>query len=281
MNNDEKMNALRQGLTLVFGMLTVAAPSLATAQQYSALTTTIMTIVPALVTLYSVCSSIYAHWNMKKVPENSTAIATKAPMPVGSTVPAAVAAATKVVGALLIGFIVLQVAAAHAQTKKLTGNPIKDIQNAVSANSPASATSNPLAQPFQQLADFIASDSAAAIKLSTQIAGLQDGNGQACWVAMQSFSSLINAHPIPVTLKVESDIEALRLAQITANNVCANIGCRSVFDDLTNLVQAAAPVGVSLPITFSSICSKVPQIAVVAPTAPPAAPAVAPAAAPK
>lgn len=41
---------------------------------------------------------IYSHWNMKKVPENSTAIATRQPMPVGSIVPPQVATSAKVVG---------------------------------------------------------------------------------------------------------------------------------------------------------------------------------------
>lgn len=71
MNSDEKMNALKQGLTLIFGMLTVFAPQLATSQQYSALTTAVMTAVPAVVAIYSVCWSIYSHWNMKKVAETA------------------------------------------------------------------------------------------------------------------------------------------------------------------------------------------------------------------
>ncbi len=109
MNNDEKMNALRQALTLFFGLLSGLMPGLASSQQYSALTSAIVTAVPALMSIGSVIWSIYAHWNMKKVPENSTAIATKSPLPVGSTIPANLpAAVTKVVGALLISFVVMQ-----------------------------------------------------------------------------------------------------------------------------------------------------------------------------
>jgi hypothetical protein len=133
-----------------------------------------------------------------------------------------------------------------------------------------------LAKPFQDIADLISSDSDEAIALSTSIPELQDGNGQQCWVAMKSFGAVLKAHPVPLTLKAQSDLEALRLLTMAANNLCRNTACTQVFADLTNGINTAAPVGVpvSLP-SLNSLCSKVPQIAVTAPVnvpAPPAAP---------
>ena len=69
MNDQEKMNAVRQFLTMFFSMLTIAVPALATSQQYSLLTTSILTAIPSLFTLGSLGWSVYAHWNMVKVPE--------------------------------------------------------------------------------------------------------------------------------------------------------------------------------------------------------------------
>ena len=84
---DSQLNAIKQGLTLVFGMLTVLAPTLATAQQYSELTTAIITAIPALISAGSVIWSVYAHWGMKKVPANATAvILPTGPAPAGSTI---------------------------------------------------------------------------------------------------------------------------------------------------------------------------------------------------
>lgn len=147
----------------------------------------------------------------------------------------------------------------------------------------AQSVANALAQPFDDIANFIVNDNTQAVALATAIPALQDGNGQQCWIAMQSFADVVKAHPIPATLKIASDIEALRLAEIAANKVCGNSACTQVFADLTNTVQAASPTPLPIP-SLNSLCSKVPQIAVVPPVANPvtAAPASnAPAVAPK
>ena len=93
MNSDSTMNLVRQLLTMVFAMLTAAVPALATSANFSVLQTAIMSAIPALCTIGSVVWSAYAHWNMKKVPEKSTAIDI-GPHPVGSTVAVAPAGAT-------------------------------------------------------------------------------------------------------------------------------------------------------------------------------------------
>lgn len=267
MNTQEKLNLLRQILTLVGGLL--AGAGVVTDATASTAINDIMVIIPAAVSLGSLVWSVYAHWNMVKVPEQ-----TKVVTGTGSIAASAALKSGMVAVALALAAS-LMIPQAHAQPR-LTGNPIKDIKTAVGQTAAAAATStaNALAQPFQDLANFIGEDNTQAVGLSTAIPSLQDGNGQQCWIAMQSFAAIFKAHPIPVTLKIASDIEALRLAEMAANKICGNSACTQVFADLTNTVQAASPVTVPIP-SLNSLCSKVPQIAVVAPVTvtPPAAPA--------
>ncbi len=70
MNQQELMNTVRQCLTMVFSMLTILVPSLAASANFSAVTTAILAAIPALCTIGSIGWSVYAHWNMVKVPEN-------------------------------------------------------------------------------------------------------------------------------------------------------------------------------------------------------------------
>ena len=165
----------------------------------------------------------------------------------------------------------------------LTGNLAKDLKTDASNAAAASATSTAaagqstvdkilaaLAKPFQDLATFIGDDDTAAVALSTAIPSLQDGHGQQCWIAMQQFSAVVKAHPVPITLKIATDLEALRLSMMAANNLCANPHCTQVFADLSNGVQQLAPTNVSIAIpSLNSICSKVPQIALAPPVSAP------------
>lgn len=163
----------------------------------------------------------------------------------------------------------------------LTGNPVNDIKNIVGGNTAAAPTGgddvlNVLAEPFQKLADFLSSDAEAAIALSTQIPALQDGHGQQCWMAMSTAGAVFKAHPVPLTFKAMTDVEALRLLTMTANNLCTNVHCTQVFADLTSAAQAASAVPLPIP-GLHDLCSRIPQIAVTQPvTTPAAAPATAP-----
>lgn len=241
---------------------------------------------------------IYMHRGQKLVPNNSTAIVLPsavpgapmpAPLPVGAKVDLApLTGVAKVVGALLIGFLILQnVTPAFAQPA-VTGNLAKDLATdraniakraASSATTAATDTADSvlaaLAKPFQDLATFIGEDIDAAVTLSTAIPSLQDGNGQQCWMGMQQFSAVVKAHPVPLTLKVATDLQALRLSMMAANNLCANPHCTQVFADLSNGVQQlAVGIGSSIPVpSLNAVCSKVPQIAVVAAVTVPATPA--------
>lgn len=193
---------------------------------------------------------------------------------------------------ILIALSLAFASPAPAQTKipisrpALTGNVINDINNAVEKQALTGATNvaNSITKVFQDVANFIGEDNTAAIALSTEIPTIQDGNGQQCWISMQSFAAVFKAHPIPLTLKVASDLEALRLAQIAANQMCANPACTVVFSDLVNTVAQVSPINIVVP-SLTQLCSKVPQIALTKPitytppvVTPPATPATTPAA---
>jgi hypothetical protein len=129
-----------------------------------------------------------------------------------------------------------------------------------------------LSKPLQDLANFLQSDFAGAEELSTAIPALQDGNGQACWAQMKSAGAVFKQHPLPLTLKAATDLEALRLLIITANNTCNNTACTQVFTEAGNLVQsivstAAGALSTPLP-NLTVLCSKLPPISVVAPSLP-------------
>ena len=152
----------------------------------------------------------------------------------------------------------------------------------LNAGAATSGLTTSITKIFQDVASFISADNTDAIALATAIPSLQDGNGQQCWISMQSFAAVVKAHPIPLTLKVASDLEALRLAQIAANKMCANPACTVVFSDLVNTVEQVSPINIVVP-SLTQLCSKVPQIALTAPITPPtvaepAAPATTPAA---
>jgi hypothetical protein len=124
-------------------------------------------------------------------------------------------------------------------------------------------TDNPIASILQQFAAFIDADNVGAINLSQAIKNLPDGNGYVCWTQMRGFSEVVKAHPIPLTFKLQSDIEAARLLMMAANKVCGNSACQQVNSELKNGILAALPInaGISLPFDLNNICSKIPQVA--------------------
>jgi hypothetical protein len=176
---------------------------------------------------------------------------------------------------LAIVLLMVLAAPAFGQIKKphITGDPIADIKADVDDIKGAATTAvgnqvtTALAKPFQNLASFLSSDAANAISLSTTIPQLQDGHGQQCWIAMSTAGAVFKAHPVPLTLQAMSDVEALRLLAMTANNLCSNVHCTQVFADLTSMAQAASPVPLPIP-SLHDLCSKIPQIAQVAPITP-------------
>jgi hypothetical protein len=178
-------------------------------------------------------------------------------------------------------FLLAMPAQAQGPRPRPTGDAVKDIKTLIGGQGQGSdeaaqtstggtKSSDKLAQilakPFNDLADFINSDTAAAVTLSTAIPELQDGHGQQCWMAMGQFTSVLKAHPIPVTLHAATDLEAFRLAAMAANNLCHNSSCNQIFTDLANSIQKAAPVNLGIPIpSLSSLCAYVPQVTVMPP----------------
>src|ERR1019366_4856669 len=97
-----------------------------------------------------------------------------------------------------------------------------------------------------------------AIALSTAIPGLQDPVGNACWLQFGPLGELIKTHPLIISGKAAADFEALRLAAIGLNQICANPNCGQMFIDATNAAAAIAPIANGL--SLQSICAKIPVI---------------------
>src|ERR1700722_7817486 len=161
-----------------------------------------------------------------------------------------------------------------AQVKLKTPAQIKqdiDNLNAKATGQPAqppavlSDVMSALAKPFQDLADFIAGDADGAATLATQIPNLQDVNGKACWIKMQQASAIFKAHPVPATFKLMTDFEALRLLQMTTNDLCSYTPCTVVSSDASNLVTGVASAiggamasALQIP-SLTTLCSRIPQ----------------------
>jgi hypothetical protein len=160
----------------------------------------------------------------------------------------------------------------------LTGDPIADIKAAedrVKTKVTANLTS--IAQQIEALLD-----TADAIKLATAVPGLQDTVGAACWRSFDQLSQLLKLHPLPLTLKVATDIEAARLTAMALNQVCVNPNCGQMWTDAQNAASALSIV--PMPVSLTSLCAKIPAIgtvgAAVATPVQPAADALAPPATP-
>lgn len=148
----------------------------------------------------------------------------------------------KVVGALLLAILANSFVLTHhasAQTPR------------VPAPAATIATGNFLAI----IKGWISADIDGAISLATAIPDLQDPNGAACWKAFKGIGEVINAHPLPVTLKLASDVQSARLIAISLKKVCSEPACAQVWLDLQNQIAALAPMGV--PFTLTSLCAKV------------------------
>lgn len=167
--------------------------------------------------------------------------------------------------------VVMQIGSANDPIRRLNEKIKSDLaKNAVSAavssaTDPLAGIMSAISKPFKDLADFIAGDAEGAAALSVAIPALQDTNGQACWSKMQAAGAVFKAHPVPITLKVMTDFEALRLLQMTANSLCAYVPCTVVFGDGSNLaVSVASAVGGALTSnavpSLTQLCARIPQL---------------------
>ncbi len=137
--------------------------------------------------------------------------------------------------------------------------------------------------PLNAIGAWANADVDAAIAASTKYSDVQDQVGAACFGSIKTLAAMIADHPLPLTLKVATDIEYARLVQGELNILCRNPSCAQVWSDMANAAQAlsVAPLGLS----FTSICGKVPvvglSLANASPTpTPTATPTPAPAATP-
>jgi hypothetical protein len=99
-------------------------------------------------------------------------------------------------------------------------------------------------------------DVQAAIALATSVDGLPDPVGAACWKTWAGASGVLKAHPLPLTLKLATDVEAARLVAMAIKKVCMDPNCSQVWNDILNQVTALAIV--PLPVQLASICSRIP-----------------------
>jgi hypothetical protein len=207
-------------------------------------------------------------------------VAEKLPAPSPAAVAAKVTQAVQAITSVILAAVLLALAfpgTARAMTCVDTLNKLP-IGCTPRQASPATATAelntimSAIAQPFQALSDFIASDAAGAATLATQVPALQDTNGAACWIKMQAAGAVFQAHPVPLTLKVMTDFESLRLLQMTANDLCAYTPCTVVFSDGANLaVAVASAVGGALTSnavpSLTQLCARIPQLSPMLPQA--------------
>lgn len=148
---------------------------------------------------------------------------------------------------------------AFAQLKKpqITGDVVKDSQANFGLSGGAQIANTLANSPVVKFfSKWTADDIAAAITLSGSITDLPDDVGKACWTTFGSMGEIIKQHPIPATLNLATDIEAIRLFNMAIKRVCQKPECSQVWNDIQNQVAALAPI--PAPISLASICSKIP-----------------------
>jgi hypothetical protein len=130
------------------------------------------------------------------------------------------------------------------------------------AISPAVAQPRKAAVPSRQtsiitiIQNWADQDVQAAIALATSVDGLPDPVGAACWKTWAGASGVLKAHPLPLTLKLATDVEAARLVAMAIKKVCMDPNCSQVWNDILNQVTALAIV--PLPVQLASVCSRIP-----------------------
>lgn len=128
-----------------------------------------------------------------------------------------------------------------------------------------SKVSSLVTKPMQDVVNFITGGLDDAADLAIAIPDLQDGNGYACWRQFRAAGAVLKLHPIPLTLNVAADLEAIRLVHMTVTRICQNPACTQVFSEATNVIVAAAPLTLQIP-SITELCAKIPPIAIVAPS---------------
>jgi hypothetical protein len=238
MNWDEIKSAVGQIATAVCffavgaGLIT-GAQSSEVVKDLTGIVAAIGTLAPLVAGLVSVASSIYRHWNQKKVPENSTAIATATPVPVGTLLPAAVAAAAKVVGVLLIGFLVLHAAPAMAQA----------VQPQFHFGAPAKPAASPSVAAVPKAAAAKAAPAAASQQTLDPLAWLRQFSTDDVANALKDAQAQNNLTTIPCWTFIQTLLGASPSASLLPNQLGLATGIQKIFDDETLLANWLVPNG--------------------------------------
>jgi len=167
MNSDELKSLVTLLVTLICGALATHGVTVSTEDKMQMIGD-LSIMVPATISFAGIVTHIVQHWNMKKVPENSVAMALSPGLqtpPVGSTIPVSIGVG-KVVGAILLSILFLpHNARAATRTPQQVLQAIHD--DAVAASADALSNNDTIAKTCY---DAIALDT--QMKLSTaQIAG--------------------------------------------------------------------------------------------------------------
>jgi len=271
MNNDQTNAYLRTLLTFLgtsVGTYLVSHGYL-DASQFSTASGALAALAGALATLGPIALSLYKTYQANTAKAKLTSVAAMpevvkvdmvpSAQPLADSVPSSkVAVPAAKIGALLLacvlGSLFLGAPRAEAATAKIPARTV--IANPLDPLGLLSKISSDI-QPFITFFQtWTQDDLAAAVTLSTSIPSMPDPIGQACWQTFGSIGALVQAHPLPVTLKLASDIEALRLLRSGVKAVCGKPECNQVFADLANMANAINPM-VPIP-TLMSFCAKVP-----------------------
>lgn len=133
------------------------------------------------------------------------------------------------------------------------------------------ADGSPIKTPLQQgaidiinkLVTFVTKDVDSALALAKKYG---DGNGAACWAAVQPLAGLVKDHPLIFTFQAASDLEAARVGVIQLGQLCTQQpSCKTVFSDAVTIAQriaTLAPVSVRpvIPNMWDDVCNAIPLI---------------------
>lgn len=199
-----------------------------------------------------------------------------------------IARASAVLAAIILGGLIMMGGTAQAQGQASTSRAkigcdllnLKPGCKSAKAQDDIKNLNDAMSKPLQDFATFVQGDVAGAINLASQIPGLQDGNGQACFRTLQNAGAIITTLQATVkkggSVGVATAYEALRLLHMNMINTCNNKACTQIFSEATNVLAAAAPMKAQIP-SLTQLCSQIPSIAIepvtADATAAPAAPA--------
>jgi hypothetical protein len=209
-------------------LLVMGLSGLATALHQDLGSTSITALATDLADLLVLGYGIYIHWNMKKVPEIATAVQIDGKaQPIGSTV---VPGVVKVVGALLIGFVIIHSVPVSAQTKPVI-KPKALTATAVKAN------------PVAVLQAFTVGDLQAALA-DAQAQTPPDTVSAACYSALIPIVQSGVGNPLPTGLGAFQALQKARDAQTFVANLNSPTG------PLSGLNTACAPLVLSVQNTL-------------------------------